>query len=494
MILDFPSLVAKHNIHIKGVIQVGAHFAEEYDTLRLMGVRFFVFVEPCKDAFNVLRDKFAKIKSDPNNNSIIAAFNRALADYEGEAEMFTETVNNGQSNSLLAPKKHLEQHPSIVFNARETVMVCTLDSLDMDYGFEFNTTHVLNTLIMDVQGAELMVLKGATNTIKQIDYIYTEVNRDEVYENCAQVEELDSFLIDFDRVETQWVGNWGDALYLRRKHVTPSHIVEIPDHFKPIDIRPYPEDNFVPFEYWLSLEMEKLKPIESDRIYLGVMWTAYYKHYSYGKDKIAIYTLQSFLDNLDKSKKYWTVVQYDDGILNDISKLHIKVFSMSKKYDYSLPLICQPHTPKYNLPKAYLFSFIGAFTHHIRSEIVNTFQISPFVYVSNFKIPKDAYMRILSQSWFSICPRGYGPNSFRIQESLECNSIPVIITDEYYEPHGIRLEDYGIRIHPNEISQLYSLLSAITRERINELQANGQEVYKKYFTFEANRDLILKNI
>jgi len=61
---------------------------------------------------------------------------------------------------------------------------------------------------MDVQGFELEVLKGGENCIKNIDYIMTEVNRDEVYKDCAKVEQSDQFLDDygFIRVETSWEG------------------------------------------------------------------------------------------------------------------------------------------------------------------------------------------------------------------------------------------------------------------------------------------------
>jgi hypothetical protein len=47
----------------------------------------------------------------------------------------------------------------------------------------------------------------------------TEVNRDEVYRNCAKIEELDNFLSSygFVRVETTWDGGtWGDAFYKKQ--------------------------------------------------------------------------------------------------------------------------------------------------------------------------------------------------------------------------------------------------------------------------------------
>jgi len=64
----------------------------------------------------------------------------------------------------------------------------------------------------------LEVLKGGTKTLEHVDYVYCEVNRDEVYENNALVEELDEFLAGYGmkRVETDWAGEiWGDALYIR---------------------------------------------------------------------------------------------------------------------------------------------------------------------------------------------------------------------------------------------------------------------------------------
>jgi hypothetical protein len=76
-------------------------------------------------------------------------------------------------------------------------------------------------LVMDVQGFEGRVLKGATETLKQMNFVYTEVNRDEVYQGCTLVDELDELLSEFERVETgAWVGGmWSDAFYIRRNYI-----------------------------------------------------------------------------------------------------------------------------------------------------------------------------------------------------------------------------------------------------------------------------------
>ena len=56
--------------------------------------------------------------------------------------------------------------------------------------------------------------------LPKVDYIYTEVNCDYVYKNCAIITEIDEYLLKFGlhRVETQWCEDfkWGDAFYIRK--------------------------------------------------------------------------------------------------------------------------------------------------------------------------------------------------------------------------------------------------------------------------------------
>jgi len=82
-----------------------------------------------------------------------------------------------------------------------------------NYNIEFNF------LNFDIQGAELKALKGMEEYLDNLDYLYTEVNKNYVYENCALVNELDEYLNKFGlvRVETNWTDyEWGDAFYIKR--------------------------------------------------------------------------------------------------------------------------------------------------------------------------------------------------------------------------------------------------------------------------------------
>jgi len=204
MLISFDDIIKKYNLRIKGVLHIGAHYGQEYADYAKNNIKNMIFFEPLEKNFNRM------LLNVPLNENV-KAYKIALGDMTGQAEMFVETANNGVSCSLLEPKLHLIQYPKIKFHSKEIVKVDKLDNID----FDRNNYNMIN---IDVQGYELEVFKGGKDTLNHIDIIYTEVNRDEVYVNCARVEQLDDFLSDygFKRVLTSWDGDtWGDALYLK---------------------------------------------------------------------------------------------------------------------------------------------------------------------------------------------------------------------------------------------------------------------------------------
>lgn len=204
MLLNLSTLIKEYSLKITGVIHCGAHHGEECPVYHQHGIKDVVLIEPCKAAYQVLQLKFAA-------HHHIKLINVACGAENGTGVMHTETANKGQSNSLLKPVEHLRHYPDIQFKGTEEVRVCTMDSLNLGNRY--------NLLNMDVQGFEAHVLRGATGTLKHIDYVYTEVNQDgaNLYRGAAGITELDKLLHDFDRVETKWTGQgWGDALYIRK--------------------------------------------------------------------------------------------------------------------------------------------------------------------------------------------------------------------------------------------------------------------------------------
>ena len=60
---------------------------------------------------------------------------------------------------------------------------------------------------MDIQGSELLALLRANQIINKLDVVYTEINYDYVYEDCALINEIDDYLIkyDFTRIATETI-------------------------------------------------------------------------------------------------------------------------------------------------------------------------------------------------------------------------------------------------------------------------------------------------
>ena len=203
MLLDYNDLHKKLNI--RGIIHIGANKGEEYEKYKYYGVKNMVFIEPRVSAFEFLKNKI--------NDENVLLFNLALGNKNGTEKLNVSTGRGeGASSSILNPKLHLSLHPNVKFG--EEFVYVKMEKLD-NLPLQFDK---YNMLTIDVQGYELEVLLGSQNTLNNIDYIHSEVNNSEVYENCAKVDQLDKFLskYNFVRVLTDWKTNmWGDAFYIK---------------------------------------------------------------------------------------------------------------------------------------------------------------------------------------------------------------------------------------------------------------------------------------
>lgn len=213
-LLNMRKILEDAGIHPRGVIQVGAHLGQEIPEFAAMGIAYGVFFEPLPTVLDELTARVAEYF--PDGRGQVCPF--ALGDAESSLVMYVDEdpANRGMSSSCLKPKLHLEVSPTIQFTTRLEVAVKRLDDVIVPGG---PATPLYDMLVMDVQGFEGHVLRGAEKTLQNIDVIFTEINAAELYEGCIQLPELDRYLIDrgFARVATHWAHKtWGDACYLRR--------------------------------------------------------------------------------------------------------------------------------------------------------------------------------------------------------------------------------------------------------------------------------------
>ena len=216
MLLNLSILSYRYSLNITGVYHIGGYIGEEAAVYYHGGIKNAIFFEPIPTHFEQLRQRIV---------DMYAAVPLALGSQKEERKMYVSRTdggfNNGSgaSSSLLEPKLHVSQYPHITFNEEETVQVTTLDSFTEES--EVNR-ELYNMINVDVQGHELEVFKGAKECLENhVDLIICEVNREELYEGCPMVEEIDDFLgqYSFRRLETSWDGgNWGDAFYMKVKN------------------------------------------------------------------------------------------------------------------------------------------------------------------------------------------------------------------------------------------------------------------------------------
>jgi FkbM family methyltransferase len=207
-ILDLPKLLGRFGVAARGVIQVGAHEAEELPTYLELGAKHVLLVEANPALIDGLRSMAGTIPG-------VTIAHCAINDADGPVDLRIAT--DDASSSILPLKLHQRMYPHVVESAVVQVPGARLDGLMDALGLDRAD---FNILCLDIQGAELRALRGAARTLEGIEAVSVEINFEELYEGCAQVEDIDDFLGDrgFDRVATltPYHSSWGDALYVRR--------------------------------------------------------------------------------------------------------------------------------------------------------------------------------------------------------------------------------------------------------------------------------------
>lgn len=213
--IDIGSMLTRHGIVPRGVIHVGAHQAGELDEYLRLGFAKILYVEANPALIPALREKAA---AHPGKVFVVHA---AAADVDGAA--FLHVTSMDQSSSILPLGKHLEIYPSIREVAKVEVRSRRLDTILKEEGL---TAADFNFLNLDIQGAELMALRGAPALLSGVAAVNTEVNLQELYQGAALLGELEGFMAEagFNRAAmvTPWHPTWGDAFYVRKPVVTMS--------------------------------------------------------------------------------------------------------------------------------------------------------------------------------------------------------------------------------------------------------------------------------
>jgi FkbM family methyltransferase len=224
MLIPLKTLISTFNFKPKGVIHMGANYGQEAAAYQNAGVKHVWWIEAIPDVFVKMREAMGKFHFDT-----ITCSNYCLSDVDGQEVEFKITNNEGQSSSMLDFGTHAQAHPEVRVVRKiklktkrfDTIVDELLGSGEYDHNAPalVNMTHY-DFLNVDLQGAELLALRGMGEYLARFRYAYIEVNEKELYQGCPHVSHIDEHMgrYGFTRVETHMTNwGWGDAFYTRKK-------------------------------------------------------------------------------------------------------------------------------------------------------------------------------------------------------------------------------------------------------------------------------------
>ena len=202
MLINFKDLFLPKKIN--GIIHIGAHELEELSWYLKRNIRRVIWIEANAKKYDLINTKIKNFE-----NMLLGKFAAGSKNTISNLNI----ANNGLSSSILELGTHLDNYPEVKYDSTIEVEVKKVDDwLDEN----FINKNLYNFINIDIQGFELEALKGMPRQLEIADYIFLEVNFEEVYKNCPDLKSIDQLLkkFGFARVAMKKTdAGWGDAFY-----------------------------------------------------------------------------------------------------------------------------------------------------------------------------------------------------------------------------------------------------------------------------------------
>lgn len=194
-------------VPLEGVIHVGANHGREYLGYSRTVPGAILFFEAMPHLAKEIGEAL-----DPTKPHFVRQ--AVVGEVSGQTVTFNVASNDSRSSSILPLGRHGELRPGITYVDTFEAQIETLDDI---ISAEF-AAHRFNYLVIDVQGADLQVLKGARRLLQMIDAVYVEVATEPLYEGGSDLLSIHAYLdqlgFKIRHVELNIEG-WGNAFFTR---------------------------------------------------------------------------------------------------------------------------------------------------------------------------------------------------------------------------------------------------------------------------------------
>lgn len=270
----------------------------------------------------------------------------------------------------------------------------------------------------------------------------------------------------------------------------------------PLDLRKAMPFAYPSYETGMQIEeyfydyFARQPEVITERYFLPVWWTSYY--ISQEKERKGFEDLEAFLATLDRSKKYFTILNfYDFGIVSCLEGLDILVFSANHPTGIPLPLLSSGKRAYMEKERTIKAGFVGQRTSSTRDLLIEGLKEEPGYLIEYATRPAEEYFNILEQSTFTLAPCGFGAGSFRLYEALHFRSIPVYVYKEHcWLPFKEELDWtlLAICVEESQIAEIPSILESISSEKITEMKSYMEQVIEEYFSLEGVGNYIIRKL
>lgn len=197
------------------LVHVGAHLGQERHRYEALGYRQVLWIEGSQSVHERLAQSLARYAADRAEKGLSLVDHRSvcalLTDRDGAEAALREFSNDGMSSSIFAATDTLKARwPDLHETGRlQATRTRTLDGLLEELGFGD-----VDTLVVDVQGAELLVLRGAVRTLSTVKAVVSEVSTQPLYAGGVLYPELAAFLQVHGFVSMSVPRRHGDMLFV----------------------------------------------------------------------------------------------------------------------------------------------------------------------------------------------------------------------------------------------------------------------------------------
>jgi len=175
----------------KGIIHIGANTGQECERYFPRNV---LWIEPIPSVFKKLKKRISKYKNQ-------IAINCLVTDQDNkEYDFYISNNKNHASSSILKLKLHKKMYPSVRYIDTIKITSKTLPTIIKNNNIDIFD---YDTIILDTQGSELMILKASLPILKKIKKVIVEVPDFESYENCCMVNDVDDFFTKINYKKTR---------------------------------------------------------------------------------------------------------------------------------------------------------------------------------------------------------------------------------------------------------------------------------------------------